>query len=738
MSESPTESGPTFEQFRTGESELSLSRLLALCGTVGLLASFLVVLYDVVETVGDPLLFYPVVLATLFAATILSRIIQVRGALAVGAVSLVVGMTWHVLTLDADLDVWVLLSNNVELLTGETVLRIRQADVWALTVLPTPVFVTWFLALRQRYVGATLAGGGMLAYLVLTGDAGSTVTLVGVVSGALTVAFGEMEAAGWSSAADQAVVVVAVMVILPLVVTVVPGGAASPVAFTGDDGVGTMEESVVTGEATMDIVGEVELTSEARFRVTSDEPRLWRTGSYDRYTGDGWIRTDDPDPLSETSLEGPPGQSRAVEQEFVAETALDVFPSAWRPAEVGEPIAQDTLVGADGGLELDRPLTEGERVSVNSSVPDPDAEELRAAGQDYPESVRERYTQLPDSTPERIGDRTEQITQNADSPFDAAVAIEQWLETNREYSLDVERPEGDIADAFLFEMDAGYCTYYATTMASMLRSQDIPARLVTGYTPGESVGDDEYLVRGLNSHVWVEVYFPDIGWVEFDPTPSDPRQDAELAAITGTDGGGGGDGGSDDGGSGGTGSDSANPPQDSEDPTSDSTDTTDIGDDLLEEQLEQQGQPDIEDLPEGTDGADESGDDESGDGFGAALPSRDQLAVSLVALVGLLAWTRQAGVARTVSRRVAVRFQRRSDPETDVERAYERLLLLLEERHRPRKTGETTRQYLADIYASEDAHRVVELYERARYGGDVTEGDADEAIDLVDRIRADR
>lgn len=72
-------------------------------------------------------------------------------------------------------------------------------------------------------------------------------------------------------------------------------------------------------------------------------------------------------------------------------------------------------------------------------------------------------------------------------------------------------------------MDAGYCTYYATTMVTMLRSQGVPARFVVGYTTGEQVGDDRYRVRGLNSHAWVQVYFPDVGWVRFDPTPAGPR-----------------------------------------------------------------------------------------------------------------------------------------------------------------------------------------------------------------------
>jgi transglutaminase-like putative cysteine protease len=726
-----SESVSAVDRFDDAVGALPVARVFALAGTVGLLASFLVVLYDIVGTVGDPLLFYPVVMATILAATILSRILNATVAVAIGALLLAVGLTWHVLTLDAEFDIWVLLSNNIELLTGETVLRIQQADVWALTVTPTPVFLTWYFALRRRYVGAAIAGGGTLAYLVLTGDAGSTVTLLGVVSAAVVVAFGEIETTGWSGAADQAVVVLAVMVLVPLVVTIVPGGAASPIAFIDDEGPGTMEESVVSGGTSLDIVGEVNLSPESRFTVTSEEPRLWRVNSYDRYTGDGWIQTGDPAPLGAGPLDGPPGPTRELRQEIETDTSLDILPTAWQPVAVEGEVASDTLVGPGGGLTLDRTLTDGETFEVRSEIPDPERETLVEAGRNYPESVRERYTQLPQSTPDRIGDRTEQIAQNADSPFETAVTIEQWLERNRDYSLTIDRPEGDIADSFLFEMDAGYCTYFATTMVTMLRSQDIPARMATGYTPGQPVGENEYAVRGLNSHAWVEVYFPDIGWVEFDPTPGSPRQEAEQSALEGGGDGGGGDGAGDDGaGEASDGSSSVN----SIDEIGDVTDTG--TEDTSNVTAAGEVGPESADEDDFLEPGEDPGPPGGGDGgISVPTPSREQMAVSLVAFAGLVAWTRQAGVAGAISRRVFVRFQRRADPATDVERAYERLLLILEDRHRPRETGETMRQYLADIYASEDVRRVVELYEQARYAEDVTEADADEAIELVDSIR---
>ena len=87
-------------------------------------------------------------------------------------------------------------------------------------------------------------------------------------------------------------------------------------------------------------------------------------------------------------------------------------------------------------------------------------------------------------------------------------------------------------DYFLFDVQEGYCDYYASAMVVMLRSLGIPARLVVGYTPGEYIVPPmeaqaqtvpgKYLVLERNAHAWVEVYFPTYGWIQFEPTASEP------------------------------------------------------------------------------------------------------------------------------------------------------------------------------------------------------------------------
>jgi len=730
---------------------LSLARVGALAAAAGLLLSFLLVLYDVVDTVGEPVLFYPAVLGPLVAATVLARYVRVRVAVAIGAGLLAAGLAWHVAALEGIPDPLALIASNVELLTGRRVLEIREAGVWALGVTPTPVFVTWYLALRREYVGAALAGGATLGYLILTGDAGTTVTLLGVVSVAALVGFGDLDSTEWSAGTpDYVAMVLALMVVTPLVITIVPGGAASPVTFVGGDGT-TMEENVVGSGSDMQIVGSVSQSPDVRFTVTADRARYWRTGSYDRYTGDGWVRSGGESAYDDGELQEPPGETEFLLQRVDVETQLRALPAAWRPVEVSTSVADRTRVTDSDGLRIDGTVEAGESYQVVSAVTDPTTQELIEAGTEYPDGIVEQYTQLPESTPDRVGEQTAQLLADAETPYEKARVVEQWLRTNREYSLDVDRPEGNIADAFLFEMEAGYCTYYATTMATMLRTQGIPARVAVGYNAGEQVAPDRYAVRGLNSHAWVEVYFPEIGWVPFEPTPSDPRQEVEQAAVQSARAEGSETVDTEE-----TAPEESGPgeityPDEAEQNRSDSPDI-DTGIDPAITQVpgaEPENasaasdiDPAFEDVGLGGPSTDAGGnasdiDEAAGGSGGPALPPHEQLALGTIALLGAVAGLRQSRVARRLSRAARVRFQRRRDPTTDVERAHDRLLLLLESRHRPRRDGETVRQYLDAVDAGPRVRRVAELRERARYAGDVSTAAADEAVSLVESIRED-
>jgi hypothetical protein len=105
--------------------------------------------------------------------------------------------------------------------------------------------------------------------------------------------------------------------------------------------------------------------------------------------------------------------------------------------------------------------------------------------------------------------------------YDRVLAIEQYLKRTYTYTLEppLLPPDYDAADFFLFDARSGYCEQFANAMAVMLRTLRIPARIAVGYAPGEfDPKTNEFVVRELDAHAWVEVFFPQYGWIPFDPT----------------------------------------------------------------------------------------------------------------------------------------------------------------------------------------------------------------------------
>lgn len=183
----------------------------------------------------------------------------------------------------------------------------------------------------------------------------------------------------------------------------------------------------------------------------------------------------------------------------------------------------------------------GESVPPGSSyqlqviAAEPDAVALRQVTSAAPGWVGERYLALPPALPERVRSLAAKTTEGAATNYDRVRAIEQLL---RSYVYDDRTPapasSRDVVDHFLFDGKRGYCEHFASAMVVMVRSLGIPARLVTGYSPGEP-SEGGRLVRERNAHAWVEVYFDGHGWVSFEPTPStpiNPRGELDLALPT--------------------------------------------------------------------------------------------------------------------------------------------------------------------------------------------------------------
>ena len=163
--------------------------------------------------------------------------------------------------------------------------------------------------------------------------------------------------------------------------------------------------------------------------------------------------------------------------------------------------------------------TNADTFTADSRIQYVSVNQLRQAGNKYPEAIHD-YLGLPDELPERVRDLAVRLTINQPSPYDQVMAIQNYL---RQFPYSLEVPGAptnrDVADYFLFDLQKGYCDYFATTMVVMVRAVGIPARLVTGFSSGTyDYNSNRFVVVQANTHSWVEVYFPGIGWVEFEPT----------------------------------------------------------------------------------------------------------------------------------------------------------------------------------------------------------------------------
>lgn len=129
---------------------------------------------------------------------------------------------------------------------------------------------------------------------------------------------------------------------------------------------------------------------------------------------------------------------------------------------------------------------------------------------------------LPAGLPPVVAETARQVVGSERDPYQKALLLVDHFHSGYTYSLEVPRGEGHPLDVFISRTKTGYCEYFASAMALMLRSQGVPARLVAGYLGGDyNATGNYYLVRQLSAHTWVEAYIAGRGWLRLDPTPPD-------------------------------------------------------------------------------------------------------------------------------------------------------------------------------------------------------------------------
>jgi transglutaminase-like putative cysteine protease len=233
-----------------------------------------------------------------------------------------------------------------------------------------------------------------------------------------------------------------------------------------------------------------------------------------------------------------------------------------------ERIREGFLVRADGTVRLDLSLREGWEYEIQAALPDPDiaalasrngqltplfeqavegqATNLIASNRPLdrtPLTDRVRYVELPPRLPAGIRNLAREVAKGGSTPFEDALLLEAFFRDSRlfVYSPDVSSGHSSLdledwlTDPASTNYRTGYCEQFATAMAVMARTLDLPARVVLGFTPGavttQEDGSEVIVVKERNAHAWVELWLDGQGWVRFDPTP---RSDGVNPSLTET------------------------------------------------------------------------------------------------------------------------------------------------------------------------------------------------------------
>jgi protein-glutamine gamma-glutamyltransferase len=315
--------------------------------------------------------------------------------------------------------------------------------------------------------------------------------------------------------------------------------------------------------------------------VDSERPLYWKASVLDRFDGHTWSRAVPGDPSAVAELHARaavPGSEEldARHPDWVERAAFELR-ALTSDFVIGAGITRSvdgeggSLPSADGTLtHVGPPLERGDSYSIVAYVPQPTVEQLRRAPAATDKGLYASSTLIGmPPTVEQPAARTvtmplwdgglpktraavlaspyagtyqlaREWAAGANTQYEAVRSIERHLRGDFNYTPTVPASTYPLA-SFLFEDRAGYCQQFAGSMALMLRMLGIPSRVVSGFAPGSPLGDEGvYEVRDFDAHSWVEVYFPNIGWVAFDPTPgSAPAESQRLGgefatALTGS------------------------------------------------------------------------------------------------------------------------------------------------------------------------------------------------------------
>lgn len=302
-----------------------------------------------------------------------------------------------------------------------------------------------------------------------------------------------------------------------------PGADAAPLYETRGRGGGVTE--VVS--PLVDIRSRLTNRSDiALFEVEADLESYWRSSALPEFDGTTWGLPERPLQSTDEALSTPASSAVELRQ---AITILDLggslVPAAPDPFQASGPADLRWVAETSTLITVDDDLERGDVIDVVSALPRFDPDELAASSNDGPGDPV--YTSLPDDFPLTVRDQARQVTAGARSGFEAARLLQGWFQREFEYSLEVQSGHGNSAIESFLRNRVGYCEQFAGAYAAMMRTLGYPTRVAVGFTSGTEGVPGTFVVRGKNAHAWPEVWFDDVGWVPFEPTPGRGAAGAE-------------------------------------------------------------------------------------------------------------------------------------------------------------------------------------------------------------------
>ncbi len=278
------------------------------------------------------------------------------------------------------------------------------------------------------------------------------------------------------------------------------------------------------------------LEPEVVMRVRSQSEGFWRMMAFDYYTGQGWkvSRNEDSRILRRSPWSYrfivPPSQSLGSTKEVVQTYSIltefpNLIPALNQAREIYFP-TRELAFDTEGGLRAPGQLDQGLTYSVVSDVPYRDRDRLNQAPPEYTQQIKTHYLQIPAEIAPAVRQQTEALLAKAErpltTPYEQALYLTQSLKQTYRLQGDMLplADDQDLVETFLTDWQGGYSDHFSTVLTVMLRSIGIPARLVTGFAPGEfNPFTGMHVVKNTDAYALTEVFFPGQGWFAFDPIP---------------------------------------------------------------------------------------------------------------------------------------------------------------------------------------------------------------------------